>query len=47
MIKKKKIPSGENYSMYLSRIEKITPDAKIGLLKAQKGFDDKKKKVEL
>ena len=30
--------------MYLSRIEKITTDAKIGLLKAQKGFDDKKKK---
>lgn len=28
----------------MSRIEKITPDAKIGLLKAQKGFEEKKKK---
>jgi hypothetical protein len=33
--------------MYLSRIEKITLDAKNGLLLARKGFDDKKKKVEL
>ena len=33
--------------MYLSRIEKITPDAQKGLQMYRKGFEDKLKKIQI